>query len=74
MVIGGTESAKDSEILDFHVDASETACPDPADLPVGIRGAVGAYIRGRPMICGGYGGGDCYVYHFENNTWIQEVK
>ena len=74
MVVGGSQAWRDSEILDFYADANVTSCQKPTDLPTAMVGAVGAYIRGRPMICGGYEGGECYTYYFNNSTWIQQVK
>ena len=35
-------------------------------------GAVGAYINGMPMVCGGeVGGKECHGYEFGVQTWVK---
>ena len=72
MAIGGnSETELDVEIIDLS--SLERVCTKPADLDEGFSslGAVGAFIEGRPIICGGKTGRDtCREYRFETQTWV----
>ena len=48
-----TSSATKTEI----VDVVNGGCADLADFPLPINGAVGAYLHGTPVVCGGYSSG-----------------
>ena len=55
------ELLSDVEIVDL-VELNHT-CPKPADFPEPMTGAVGAYIDGAAVVCGGFyddGNDHCY--------------
>lgn len=48
------------------------SCTKPADYPLEIRYAAGAFANGKARICGGYYGGDisdCYEYSLGDDSW-----
>ncbi len=63
------------EIVDLS-DGTPT-CDPVADYPLSVFEAVGAFIDGRPRVCGGHDGVEvtdkCYQYMHESNQW-REVK
>ena len=74
MSVGGNSDLKsDVEFLD--VSSEGGICTKPADLP-GEKdialGAVGAFIDGMPLVCGGIEGGkECHGYNFESQSWFK---
>ncbi len=53
----------DVEVIDLK--ELHHLCPKPADFPAAVSGAVGAFIAGQPVICGGTyedGHDRCYAY------------
>ena len=75
MVLGGNPQKKsDTELLDMSSE-NGGVCTKPADLPGGkdlAKGAVGAFIRGMAIVCGGVEGGrDCHGYGFELQEWFK---
>ena len=72
LVLGGShELYSDVEIID--ISPEEGICSDPADFPYGkdlAKGAVGGYIDGMALVCGGIESGrDCHGYEFETQSW-----
>ena len=72
MVVGGShQRADDVEIIDLSPRGG--VCSKPADLPDGTDfglGAVGSFIDGKPIICGGMKGTSfCHEYYFETQRW-----
>ena len=59
-----------TEIVDV---ASGLSCPDMADFPVELSGAVGANLDGTPVLCGGSGSSpnahSDVCYRFMNGVW-----
>ncbi len=68
-------SSNTSEILD--VNSPRTPCPQFAPHPLGtLKGAVGTFIAGRPVVCGGRSSVEdyyrsCHRYHVENDSWVE---
>ena len=52
-----------------------TRCIVPADYPLQVEGAVGAFVEERPLICGGRSSiedyhDDCFHYNIYNNRSV----
>jgi hypothetical protein len=83
-------SSNKSEILDVSVgyDACSPPADYPLRVQVSqssnvvyvenvltyVQGAVGTFMAGRPLVCGGRSSiedyyNDCYYYNVNNNTW-----
>ena len=60
--------ARKTEIVDV---TNGITCTDLANFPVTLAGAVGANLRGSPVVCGGYGhsGSSDKCYRFKNGMW-----
>ena len=61
MVIGGptaTGISQDVEVLDLS--SAHQSCVKPADYPIQVWGATGAYFDGKPTVCGSTY--FCYTY------------
>ena len=68
MVIGGTESGRDVEILeisDTKGNVRSRACAKPVDLAEDFVYGTAVLFDGRPTICGGVSA-NCYAYEFSN--------
>ena len=63
MVIGSTSSTQAAHVV--HVAGDGAACAPVADFPAALFGAVGTFIGGRPLVCGGYFATDCYEHRKE---------
>ena len=74
MIIGGNRNKKGAvEIL--NVSPEGGICTEPMNLPddqdLG-NGAVGGYIDGKAVVCGGEEGGSlCHGYSFETQEWSE---
>ena len=74
MALGGNPELKSNvEFLD--VAAEIGICTKPADFPNGKdlgMGAVGAFVNGMPIVCGGTEGGrECHGYKFDSQSWLK---
>ena len=72
MVMGGHRIKKSQgELLD--VSPEGRICTKPGSFPDGRdlgKGAVGAYLNGKPTVCGGNEGGrECHEYIFDLQSW-----
>ena len=67
MVIGGTQSGRDVEILEISDTGNlrTRACAKPADLKEDFVYGTAVLFDGRPTICGGINP-NCYAYEFSN--------
>lgn len=68
-------SLNSSEIIDVNqgYDTCAGSRP-PAGYPLKVKGAVGTYIGGKPMVCGGRSSIEdyfrsCHFYNVNNDTW-----
>ena len=71
LVVGGgtTTVSKTAELVDLSLNP-ENNCPQPADPPVQILRAVGAFVNGRATVCGGEDNPNCYYYDFQIGRWL----
>ena len=72
MVLGGNPDLKtDIELIDVSPEGG--VCTKPADFPGEVdlsKGAIGAFVEGMPMVCGGIEGQkECHGYHLESQSW-----
>ena len=70
-----TGNSKSSEIIAV---THSTRCIAPADYPLRVEGAVGAFVEERPLICGGRSSiedyhDDCFHYNIYNNRSAQKM-
>ncbi len=78
-LVAGGEKRKDVSLRYGSITSEEYKCAGVADLPRVIKGGIGFKGReGRPMVCGGVGGGKrsqasktCFVYQKANNSWVE---
>lgn len=74
LVVGGYTDYVELVDLDTSVK-----CGNISKFPVDIQGSVGAFVRGRPLVCGGHSSEvgdivDCYSYDLENDAWALETN
>ena len=72
MVVGGQPSHQSVEIINLSGDGK--VCPDVSPIPEIEYGAVGTFIDGSVLVCGGTGADgntdSCFTYHV-NGSWTQ---
>ena len=70
MLIGGSDfdGLKDVEI----VDLSGKSCFKPPPLPLKSQYAIGAYVAGKAITCGGYNT-QCFYFDFQKRQWVETV-
>lgn len=74
-MIGGYPSALEDDVEIVELSSTGgNVCPKPADLPEPMRGAIGAYVNGKIIVCGVLGGSNCYVYSFATREWEKTVS
>jgi len=75
--VGGYSGGSISSVEIVDLTGNHPGCFPTADFPIDIFGAVGAYVEGRVLVCGGDSGFDyeqrCWSYDSVNDDWDEEV-
>lgn len=70
MVIGGKPKRQSVELINLLPEEQATECLRPADMPEEMVGSVGAVIRGKVVVCGGWKVDKCYTYMTGEREWV----
>ena len=64
MLVSGSPSAAMNDVELVDLSGQERICRKPQDFLGATESAVGAFVQGKAIVCGGYSyTNDCYFYN-----------
>ena len=74
LVIGGKPKRQNVEWVDLTGGALPDDCQSTSDVPEEMVGSFGAFVNGKPIICGGWKVDKCYTFDQVENRWINRLS